>query len=85
MGRFYFDFIEGSRVVSDDGGAEFSTPEAATVEAIKVLPEMMPCRIAQLTKEKSIAATTDLLAIKVRNDDGPVLVIRLTLEIERIN
>lgn len=83
MGRFYFDFVEQSRVIPDDEGAELPDPEVAAAVALRTLAEVADNKLVELTPEP-VAAAAELAAIKVRCDAGPILVARLKVEIEHL-
>jgi uncharacterized protein DUF6894 len=83
MGRFYFDFIEQSRVIPDEEGAELPDPEVAAAVALRTLAEVADKKLLALTAEE-VSLLQELVAIKVRCDAGPILVARLKVEIEHL-
>ena len=77
--RFYFDLIDERGTWTDDEGMELATVQRAQEEAIASL--------AHATRDlaKSDILTGCKMAIHVRDRNGPVLRLKLTLEVERMH
>ncbi|WP_376701148.1 DUF6894 family protein [Bradyrhizobium australiense] len=78
MPRYYFDIREGDDVTPDDEGLELTTIEAVQVEAAHSLADMM--RDAVRTRRQGVGHR---MAIEVRNEKGPVLMVLCTFEVKR--
>ena len=75
MGRYYFDLRDVDRIVVDDEGIELPDMEAVQKEASR--------SIADAAREVSLRPILDSeTAVGVRDDDGAVMVSRLTVAIE---
>jgi hypothetical protein len=78
MRRYYFDIREGDELAPDDEGLELSTVQAVQEEAARSLAEM-----ARDAVRKHHDGAAHRMAIEVRDDDGPVLEVKLTFETNR--
>ena len=76
--RYYFDVREGEDISPDDEGMELASLEAVQAEAARALTEM-----ARDTIRKRVDGARHHMTIEVRDDDGPVLQVDLTLIIVR--
>ena len=79
--RYFFDLREGNRVALDDEGMEFASVDLAQEEAALSLANL--ARDHVLTNQWHPAS--HLLAIHVRDKNGPVLKAQFTFEIGRAN
>lgn len=78
MPRYYFDLREGDELAIDDEGLELSTIEAVQAEAARSLADM-----ARDAVRKDRDCAGHHMAIEVRDDNGPVLQVRFTFEMNR--
>jgi hypothetical protein len=75
MPRFYFEFLDGSDLVHDDGGLELDSLKAAEHEAVQTAVQLGR---DWLPRERKIR-------LVVRNDQRqPVMVVNLELTVERL-
>ena len=65
MSQFYFDIWDGEALVVDEEGLDLASRRAAEIEAALSL--------ADIAKQLEPLASSDGLAINVRDTDGPVL------------
>jgi hypothetical protein len=77
MKRYYFDVRHGDQITPDEEGMEF--PDIATVQREAAFS------LADVTKDiiqrRQGDGLASLLAIEVRDDEGPVLQARFTFEL----
>jgi hypothetical protein len=73
MMRYFFDIREGDKFVPDDEGMEFPHVEAAQMEAARSL--------ANLVRDKVNSQPFSLMAIQVRDSDGPVVEAKFVWEL----
>ena len=78
MPRYYFDIREGNDFAPDDEGLELSSIQAVQEEAARSLADM-----ARDAVRKNHDGAGHQLAIEVRDDEGLVLQVRFTFEIDR--
>ncbi|NOJ43116.1 DUF6894 family protein [Bradyrhizobium australiense] len=78
MRRYYFDLREGDDISPDEEGMEFATVEAVQQEAARSLADM--ARDAVMKRHNGAASD---LAVDVRDENGPVLHVKFTVEIDR--
>ena len=78
MSRYYFDIREGDEFAPDDEGLELSTIQAVQEEAARSLADM-----ARDAVRKRHDGAGHQMAIEVRDDNGPVLNVKFTFEIDR--
>ena len=78
MPRYYFDIKEGDDFAPDEEGLELSTLQAAQEEAARSLAD-----IARDAVRKDYDGAGHEMAIEVRDDNGPVLHVKFTFEIDR--
>jgi hypothetical protein len=76
--RYYFDVREGEDISPDDEGMELASLEAVQTEAARALTDM-----ARDAVRKRVDGAGHQMTIDVRDDDGPVLQVCLTLVIVR--
>ena len=76
--RYYFDIREGDQFASDEEGFELSTIQAVQDAAARSLADM--ARDAVRNRHDGAGPQ---MAIEFRNDDGPVLNVRFTFEVDR--
>ena len=77
MQRFYLDFDDGERpATKDDEGEEFADIDAAKREALLAL--------GAAAKDLSRHGSQGRVAIRVRDDEGPVLEVSNTFEAKLI-
>ena len=76
MSRYYFDFRDNGRFVSDDAGIEFVSLEEAKVEASRAMTDF--------ARDKLRGSVERTMVIEVRKDSGPVLRLTLRFEIEQV-
>ncbi|WP_247514067.1 hypothetical protein [Bradyrhizobium sp. 157] len=77
MPRYYFDVREGDDVISDDEGLELSGIEAAWVEAVHSLADILRDGVRARGQ-----GADHRIAIEVRDGTGPVLAVKVTFEAE---
>ena len=77
MPRYYFDLIEGDEVIPDEEGLELSSIEKVREEAARSLADM-----ARDTIWRTYDKTSQVMAIGVRDDDGPVMQVRFTFDVD---
>lgn len=65
MPHFYFDIWDGEALVVDEEGLDLTSQRAAEIEAALSL--------ADIARQLEPLASSDGLAIEVRNERGPVL------------
>jgi hypothetical protein len=65
MKRYFFDIREGDKFVTDDEGMELPHVEAAQMEAARSL--------ANMVRDKVDSLPFSLMAVHVRDSDGPVV------------
>ncbi|WOH53599.1 DUF6894 family protein [Bradyrhizobium sp. sBnM-33] len=78
MRRYFFDLRDGDDLAPDEEGMEFPMLDAVRTEAARSLAEM--ARDAARTSHNGVDYR---MAIEVRDDNGPVLQVKFTLEIDR--
>ena len=78
MARYYFDLQDNDGITPDDEGLELRNLALVQDEAARSLADM--ARDAVRTN-----ASNQRMAIQVRDDKGPVMNVRFSFEIERIN
>ena len=78
MPRYYFDIREGDDLAPDEEGMELSSLRAVQEEAARTLVEM--ARDSVLGQNDGAGRQ---MAIEVRDDDGPLLQLKFTFEIDR--
>jgi hypothetical protein len=63
MARYFLDLIEGDDTTEDDSGAEFAGPQMATLEAVRIL--------ADLVRDlKGVSPNPMSLVVRIRGPDG---------------
>jgi hypothetical protein len=76
MPRYYFDICDGDEIAPDEEGLELPTIEAAWAEAARSLADLaqdaIPIRANQGPRHQ--------MTIEVRDDDGPVLAVKVLFE-----
>lgn len=78
MRRYYFDLLEQGGLFVDDEGLECPDLQAVRAEAARALAEM--ARDAA----RAGADTIHPMSIEVRDESGPVLRVRLILEVTKV-
>ena len=78
MPRYYFDLRDGDELAADDEGMELSSLERVQEEAARSLADM-----ARDAVRKNQDRAGHEMAIEVRDDNGPVLQVKFTFEIDR--
>jgi hypothetical protein len=76
--RYYFDFRNGNEVFPDEEGIELSTIEAVQQEAIYAVAD-----IARDVIPRNPNGSEHLMAIEVRDDNGPVLQVKFHWTVDR--
>lgn len=79
MRRFYFDFRNGDRPSPDNEGLELPSFHAVQEEAARSLAESARDAI----RDGNIDRIGDCLAVEVRDQDGPVLQTRFSMNVIR--
>jgi hypothetical protein len=75
MPRFYFEFLDGSDLIHDDGGLELDSLKAAEHEAVQTAVQLGRDWLPRKRK----------IRLVVRNDQRqPVMVVDLELTVERL-
>ena len=77
MPRYYFDLIEGDEVIPDGEGLELSSIEKVREEAARSLADM-----ARNTIRRSYDKASLIMAVGVRDADGPVMQVRFTFDVD---
>ena len=77
MPRYYFDMSDQNGRFVDEEGMEFSDMNAVEQEAIQAVADLARHSFQRPIKPAEIA-------IEVRDDAGPVMRVRFTIEIERL-
>jgi hypothetical protein len=77
MPRYYFDLIEGDEVILDEEGLELSSIAKVQEEAARSLADLARDAIRLIFDKAS-----HTMAIGVRDDDGPVMQIRFTFDVD---
>jgi len=77
MRRYYFDVRDGDELQTDDDGRDLSSFEAAQEQATLSLAEMALDAMAKRGADHR-------MSMEVRDDRGPVLKVKCTFEIERL-
>jgi uncharacterized protein DUF6894 len=80
MPRYYFDFMDESGLLTDDEGVELANSAAAQEEAARSLGDMLR-DVARRFKGRAPQG----MAITVRDDTGPVMQVRFSFEMTRMN
>jgi hypothetical protein len=78
MPRYYFDIREGENIAPDEEGLELPSIERVQEEAARSLAD-----VARDAVRKNHDGAGSQMAIEVRDDDGPVLQVKFTFEIDR--
>jgi hypothetical protein len=78
MRRYYFDLRVGDDLAPDDEGLELPSIERVQEEAARSLADM-----ARDAVRTDCNGTGHRMAIEVRDDDGPVLQVKFTFQIDR--
>jgi hypothetical protein len=79
MTRYYFDLRDHLGTVADEEGMELSSFQRVQEEAARSLAD-----IARDAASKHDGGATQIMAIEVRDDNGPVLNVRFWFEVERM-
>jgi hypothetical protein len=77
MTRYYFDLRDGDELTSDEVGLELASFHAAQEEAARSLADMAKDAI----QSRRIDGSGGLLAVEVRDENGPVLQARFTVDV----
>lgn len=72
---YYFDIREGDEFSPDEVGLEFSTLQAVQKEAARSLADLAGDTIREWSDRAG-----HRMAVEVRDDNGPVLVMKITFE-----
>jgi hypothetical protein len=80
MRRYYFDVIDEHGIAVDDEGLVLRDVQAAQQEAALSMAEAAQDGVAR----QSAGALTHM-SIQVRDDDGPVMRVKFSFEIDRMN
>ncbi|SCB51217.1 hypothetical protein GA0061098_1015107 [Bradyrhizobium shewense] len=75
MQRYFFDIRDGRTLVVDEEGLELADDQAAEAEAARSLADM--------ARDKVLAAASHVLTIEVRTAKGPVATARLQWELQK--
>jgi hypothetical protein len=78
MPRYYFDIREGDELAPDEEGMELSSLQAVQEEAARTLADM-----ARDSVRSQHDGAGHQMAIEVRDENGPLLQLKFTFEIER--
>ena len=77
MARYYFDLLDHDGLVMDEEGLEFSDMGAVEREAARAMADA-----ASESFQRPIKPSES--SIEVRDETGPVMRLRFTVEIERL-
>jgi hypothetical protein len=78
MQRYYFDVIDEHGVAIDDEGLVLRDMQAAEQEAARSMADAARDEVLR----QSAGAPTQM-SIQVRDDDGPVMLVKFSFEIDR--
>ena len=76
MPRYYFDTRDNEKFVTDDEGVELASFRQVKAEASRAM--------ADFAKDVLPGCLVRTLAIEVRDDLGPVLLVKLRFEVEHV-
>jgi hypothetical protein len=79
MPRYYFDMREGDEIAPDEEGMELRTLQAVQEEAARALADMARDAI----RGRPVDGSGHRMSIEVRDDNGPVLEVKFTFEIDK--
>ena len=79
MRRYFFDFRDGESVVTDEEGLELLTLDTVQEEAARALGQMARDELPLASNRQ-----TRYMAIEVRDEDGPVLHVKFSFEMKRL-
>jgi len=79
MPRYYFDLRKGDQITLDEEGLELSSLERVQEEAARSLADL-----ARDNVRRALDGGGDSVAIDVRDDDGPLLQLKFTLDVRRL-
>jgi hypothetical protein len=79
MPRYYFDLRDGDVVTPDEVGLELSSFHAAQEEAARSLADLA----REALRTHHIDGAGGLIAVEVRDDEGPVLQARFSVSVDR--
>ena len=77
MPRYYFDLRDGEDLTPDSEGMELSSFHAAQEEAARSLADLAK----EALRTHHIDGAGGQLAVEVRDDDGPVLQARFSVDV----
>lgn len=80
MPRYYFDLTDGVGTALDEEGLELPDLAAAQDEAAKALADMTRDAV-----RAHAGGAAQRMLIEVRDEDGPVMHVRFSFEVERKN
>ena len=80
MRRYFFDVRDGDGVIPDEEGVVLSNLDAVQDEAARALADMARDEV-RATNSKGLMRD---LAIDVRDDNGAVMRVKFTFQIERL-
>ncbi|WP_262271505.1 DUF6894 family protein [Microvirga yunnanensis] len=75
MPRFYFEFLDGSDLIHDDGGLELDSLEAAEHEAVQTAVQLGRDWLPRKRKIRLVV---------INDQRQPVMVVNLELTVERL-
>lgn len=78
MARYYFDLRDEDGITPDDEGLELRNLDLVQDEAARSLADMARDAVR-------VNASSQNMAIQVRDDTGPVMNVRFSFEVERLN
>ena len=79
MPRYYFDLRDGDKLTSDEIGLELSSFHAAQEEAARSLADLA----REALQTHHIDGAGGRLGVEVRDDNGPVLQARFSVDVTR--
>lgn len=81
MTRYYFDLRDEQGVMTDEEGMELPTVQAVQEEAAQSLADMARDEMRkELGQDRNHHRS---MAVEVRDDDGPLMTVKFTFEIDR--
>lgn len=80
MRRYYFDIRDGDELVPDEEGTDLPTIERVQEEAARSLADMARDAARHIAQD----GNAHHMMIEVRDDDGPVMQVRFTFDINRL-
>jgi hypothetical protein len=85
MPRYYFDLLDGDDLALDEEGLELSDLRDVQAEAAKSLADVARDAVYTFSCTFSPVGGTRHMAIEVRDDAGPVMQVKFSFVVEKLN